>query len=518
MLMKTEHVIRDWLVENPEFIEQGLRVVEKEHYLPDNAGTSGFIDILCNDFYNNFVIVEIKRSDSAARQTFTEVLKYAQLIKNRYNARNSEIRIIIVSTHWDEIIQAFSNLHFGAQFPVKGLKISINEDTKIPESKEEVEPIPLQDFSRKFMFSQILYLFRSRDKRQKAHEILKQKLLRAEAYDYVTIDIDAPANKQHIPFPYAINAAFQKRSLEHLTRSISLINGEKWLDMTIEDFDNETEYLNYLEQVFIAALEMSNHIDTAEAGFVSKFESIIGVQNWKIVSINRFGTFKSDPRYTDKLLIKELKGNDGNSFNKFVGSSESTQKERLKEIRLNCQNALSHTPHWGDFIDKTLSDLEKSKEKFKIIVDIYNPDSIVNALYFTLTKGNPKYLPLFHIFVYYTDTNRTEIYKGEINSIGIKPRLKLFTSTNEPEIVNEITGFMLMPDNEIEAFRMGLRYSILKTVIVDGKEILNQFVEIDENIIIPDTSNYASIEEYIIKNKESLSLMISNYSRFSIQI
>lgn len=48
--MKVEYIIRDWLVSNPDFIEQGLRVVEKEHYLPDDAGTSGFIDILCNEY------------------------------------------------------------------------------------------------------------------------------------------------------------------------------------------------------------------------------------------------------------------------------------------------------------------------------------------------------------------------------------------------------------------------------------------------------------------------------------
>jgi hypothetical protein len=70
----------------------------------------------------------------------------------------------------------------------------------------------------------------------------------------------------------------------------------------------------------------------------------------------------------------------------------------------------------------------------------------------------------------------------------------------------------------MDAIGMGLRYSILKTVIIDDKEVSSQFVEIDENTIIPDTSNYTSIKEYIIKNKEALSLMITNYNRFSSHI
>lgn len=515
--MKVEHIIRDWLVEHPNFIEPGLRVVEKEHYLPDDTGTSGFIDILCNDVYNNFVIVEIKRSDAAARQTFTEILKYAQLIKNRYNARNSEIRIIIISTHWNEIIQAFSNLCFSSKFAIKGLQIYINEQTKIPESIREIVPVSSRMFSRKFMPPQILYLFRFKEKRQKAHGILNQKMQQAVFFDYVTVDLDASKDKQ-ILYPYAINVAFQQGSKEDLISVISLLDGEKHLGMVEEDFENEGEYLNYLNEVFITALEMRNYIDDVEGGYAEKFERMIGDQNWKISSINRYGIFKTDPRYNDDLLIKELKGHDGNSSNKFVGFSESSQKERLKEIRLESQWCLNHTPNWADFIDYIFSNLEKSKEKFKILVDIYNPDSIVKALYFKLIKVNSDYLPLFLVCVDYMESNKTEVYKGEIHSIGIKPRLKLFTSTNYSEIRKEITHLMLVPDNEIDAFRMGLRYSILKTIIVDDNEVSSQFVEIDENTIIPDTSYYTSIEEYIVKNKNSLSLMINNYNRFSLQI
>lgn len=276
MSMKVEHIIRNWLVANPGFIEKGLRVIEKEHYLPDEAGTSGFIDILCNDVYNNFVIVEIKRSDTAARQAFTEVFKYAELIQKKYNARDSEIRIIIISTHWDEIIRAFSHICFKSPFAVQGLQIYINEQAKIPESKEEIIPISSGVFSRKFMPSQILYLFRSKERRQQAYEVLNQKMQQAGAFDYVTVNIDAPDDKQ-IPYPYAINAAFQKRSKEELLNIISLLNGEEHLDMVGEDFDNEEEYVHYLEQVFIAALEMGDYIDTIEAGYAEKFESITGV-------------------------------------------------------------------------------------------------------------------------------------------------------------------------------------------------------------------------------------------------
>lgn len=513
--MQAEHIIRDWLVANPEFIERGLQVVKKEYYLPDDIGANGFIDILCKDIYNNFVIVEIKRSNSAARQTFTEVFKYAELIKGRYKARDSEIRIIVISTHWDEIIRAFSFSCFKSRFPIKGLKIYLNDQTKIPKSIEEVAPISTSGYSRKFMAFQVLYLFATQEKRQIAHEVLNQKLQQANLHDYVAVDLDASPDKELYHY-YAIDAAFQKQSIEELLHSIELLEGMQHLDMEESEFEDPESYHSYLEQVFIVALEMGKYYDTMEISHAEKFESIIGVQNWQITSIKRYGIFKNDPRYGDDLLLKELKGHDGGSSNKFVAFSDSGQMERLKEIYAECQHCLVHTPHWAKFIDYVITDLQSSSKKFKLLIDIYNPDSIVTALYFSLTKGNPDYLPLFLIFIDYTEEEKTEVYKGEVLSFGGRPRLKIFTSTDYNEISNEILSFSILPDNEINAFRMGLRYTILKTSLFENKKEAEQFVTLNQGEIVPDTSNYSSVEDYILKNKASIALMIQNYSRVSM--
>lgn len=514
--MKIEHTIRDWLVLHPDFIEQGLEVIAKEHYLPDEMGSSGFIDILCKDIYNNFVIIEIKRSDSAARQTFTEVFKYAELIKKIYNARNSEIKIIIISTHWNEIIRAFSHACFTSNFLIKGLQIYTNPQTNMPEAMEEVIPISSRVFSRKFMSTQILYLFNSIEKRREAHQILNQKLQKAGVSDYIAIDLDAPINKA-LPYCFAINAAFQKYSIEELLNFIDILDGEQHLDMVKDDFESNEEYLDYLEQVFIASLEMGLYTDTIEVGYSEKFESIIEAQKWSIISINRYGIFNTDPRYNNELLLKELKGYDGGSFNKFVGFSESIQKERLKEIWVNCQKSLHHTPQWAEFINHVFSKLEKSIEKFKVIVDIYNPDSIVTSLYFTLLTGNAGYLPIFQVFIDYTD-NKSEVYTGGVCSLGIKPYSKLFTATEYNEVANEIFRIQIAPDNEMDALRMGLCYFITRTIIVDDKKISNEPVSLDNGIIVPDNSKYISIENYINYNREALSLMVNNYNRVYTQL
>ncbi|MFB0499327.1 hypothetical protein ABID99_005564 [Mucilaginibacter sp. OAE612] len=514
--MQVEFIIRDWLVANPEFIERGLQIVKKEYYLSDEIGTNGFIDILCKDVYNNFVIVEIKRSDSAARQTFTEVFKYAELIRDKYKARDSEIKIIVISTHWDEIIRAFSFTCFRSRFPIKGLRIYLNAQTKIPESIEEVAPISNPGYSRKFMAYQILYLFATKEKRQIAHEVLNQKLQQANIDNYVAIDLDALPDKELFHY-YAIDAAFQKQSIEELLYSIDLLKGMHHLDMEESEFEDKKSYQSYLEQVFIVALEMGKYYDTMEVGYAEKFESIIGIQNWQITAIKRYGIFKNDPRYGDDLLLKELKGHDGGSSNKFVAFTESGQMERLKEIYMECQHCLAHTPQWAEFISRLITDLQSSSKKFKLLIDIYNPDSIVTALYFSLTKGNPGYLPLFLIFVQYIEEEKTEVYKGEVLSFGGRPRLKIFTSTDYNEISNEILSLSIFSDNEINALKMGLRYTVLKTSLL-GNEESEQFVTLNESKITSDTTNYDSIEDYILRNKTSIILMIQNYNRVSMTI
>ena len=84
------------------------------------------IDILAKDVFNNFVIIEVKRANNSARDTITEILKYHALIKQKYKAKDGEIRIIIISTHWSEIIRAFSELVNNTTYAIKGYKIEID--------------------------------------------------------------------------------------------------------------------------------------------------------------------------------------------------------------------------------------------------------------------------------------------------------------------------------------------------------------------------------------------------------
>ena len=63
-----EAELRDLLAIQVNVLEPGLALVEKEKYVPSTLGTRSFIDLLAHDSEKRWVLIELKRSDAAARE------------------------------------------------------------------------------------------------------------------------------------------------------------------------------------------------------------------------------------------------------------------------------------------------------------------------------------------------------------------------------------------------------------------------------------------------------------------
>lgn len=59
----SESKIRDSLANNLSMIDSTYRLVDKEHYLRNEQGSRGFIDILATNTENQHIIIEVKRAD-----------------------------------------------------------------------------------------------------------------------------------------------------------------------------------------------------------------------------------------------------------------------------------------------------------------------------------------------------------------------------------------------------------------------------------------------------------------------
>lgn len=67
-----EAAIRDLLAADLSVLEEGMELVKIEQYIPKSLGTRNFLDILAKDKAGQWVIIEVKKTNAAARQAAHE--------------------------------------------------------------------------------------------------------------------------------------------------------------------------------------------------------------------------------------------------------------------------------------------------------------------------------------------------------------------------------------------------------------------------------------------------------------
>lgn len=163
-----------------------------------------------------------------------------------------------------------------------------------------------------------------------------------------------------------------------------------------------------------------------------------------------------------------------------------------------------HVPKWKEIINHVLNELDKSNKSYKLILDIYNPDSIVQSVYFAMRNGNPDYLPLFLFLIDYTEQKKTTVYEGKVLWSGSVP---------SPRLLNKnLIDILMLADNEIDAILMGLSYTVEKVELDNDKEISSEFILIEKGATILDVTEYSSIENFIEENQEYLALLINKFN------
>lgn len=139
--MPTEGEIRDHLAADLSILGQGeLVLVETEYHLRNPNGADGFIDILANDEEGNLVVIELKKSNSVARQALHELIKYTSLLRLNHGGDGISVRCIWVSTEWHELISPFSAFVPGFEYDVTGVSLVV-DDSGAPVSASPVELI-----------------------------------------------------------------------------------------------------------------------------------------------------------------------------------------------------------------------------------------------------------------------------------------------------------------------------------------------------------------------------------------
>lgn len=487
-----ESLIRDWLSQNLSFIENDLSLIGVEFHLPDCIGSRGYIDILATDRLKNFVIIEIKRANSSARQTMTEILKYHALIKQKYKAKDSEIRIIIISTHWSEIIRAFSELADRTSYAIKGFEITIDPETSVPQSIEERLPLSPKLLERQFSRIYSLDLFYTKDKRTKFKTDIINLLETTCISNYIFIDLDSIVHNRGVMYPYVSVLIFQQLSDEEILSALEKLNGESYhtdLDLSKGEL---TDYL--VEELTCSLYRMADH-DSTEAGYPEKIDAELSSGNWSISDISRYGIFAEDPRFDDELLLNEVRGLAGNNIDRYSGIAESTQPERVKELINNSQYCLDNATSWLVLTQIRLNQVLDHKEKVRIALYVYNPQATIEHIAFSFIKNNFNYIPFYQLTISHIDKPLIEIYTGSLSWNGKQSRYSLLKQSED--LFSTYLEIHWGTDSEIKLTAANLFFSVTKILIEEENIVEESLVranELENDIIIDDRNSKSLID------------------------
>lgn len=379
-----ESTIRDKLAENLDIIESGLRLVAKEYYLKNEFGANGSIDILAKDEYDNYVVIELKRSNQAARQGIHELFKYLSILTAQLGVGTNKVRAILISTTWHELKVPFAEYLKSTPYYTIGLQLNIDSSgTPLSTSRipEVVEQHPL-----KISPQQKIYLYKNKQSRDKMSAVISDAFTSAGIKDHFLIHCDHKDNDPQVIFKHGIYLVFSSPFLtlnDHEIREY-----KKRINWDSDLYDPEENFLCAVSNDHL-------HADSVEIGYPEKLRIIS--DSWSLFIGDRKGRFAlNNELVTDDELINDAMGIDGgSSFYFYKTTSPKFVKQWSQAINNLKQVALGNSL-WQKAVSVTLKEIQKNDNDAKVSIASYNTANTPLTLY-ALCNNKFDYTPFIQI-------------------------------------------------------------------------------------------------------------------------
>jgi Endonuclease NucS len=290
-----EHELRDRLAENLEVLEKGLRLVRKEYHIRNDQGADGFIDIVGQDRYDNFVVIELKRSAKTAGSALHQLHKYAQLLRATEQLALTRIRCILVSTHWHDLRQAFSSFARDMPYPLDGFELELSpagnivRSTKISPLDTPMHVLPTT--------AQMVWFFEHEEPRDAAFAKMEPFFKEVGAPHLIGMRLE-PIKRYGSPFA--------------LYLIIGTVDPNDPRTAALEDVEDDSEVWDdprdILEHKALDAARLpSIGAEELEVGYVDKLRGMLrtGRYQWRITGIERAGAFREQAKSIDDDLLVE---------------------------------------------------------------------------------------------------------------------------------------------------------------------------------------------------------------------
>lgn len=539
-----ETPLRDLVAKQLSAIEEGLALLSTEKFIPSTIGTRSFIDILAQDKRRRWVLIELKRSDAAAREAIHEIYKYVEAVKDHLGARDDEIRAIVISTEWKELLLPFSRFVHDTAISVSGLKLTLNEANDLI-TTQAVEPLPLTSGR---VLSPWHEVSRYHSKKRLAEGIASYdaSCLSKGIRDYVMLEMHAPEGLHQASVIATARAIKNIREnvtelteeeiaeisskmppLDHMIYFVIQIQtSEEYLEVVRSDPDAYEEVVEFIDELkgeellctlHEYALDANPRVDRdhLEIGNPAKFRKFLEDEGWIIDAIHRRGAFKRNKILSDEVIISEISGEAGTSGQRLKRSIALSDKAEFIQLLRDVDECLPNNPVWRNSIRNQLEEARKDFPGEHANISVFSPSTGALTLYFFITHDkNILFIPTYSIYI---DVNGSfkRGYFGELVPEDDNPKdaetfNDMLSAFYDGDIGNLIMGMAWggYETRDIDILEhLGLAYSSFRCD-ADGNDRRFYRVKNDRWRPVSQIMPYQRFNEYVSNNHRLLRIIV----------
>jgi hypothetical protein len=403
-LNSTEAWLRGELSKRLELLEPGLTLRAIEYRLPNRQGASGSIDILATDRYSATVIIELKKNNQTARQALHELHKYVALLKQDHGLRDSQIRCVLVSTEWHELLVPFSEFARTARWAIDGYRLFLT-DTGVPDHAERVVPVAASAELR-LCPEHSVYLFREQARRDKALPVLLKLLLDHNLSEYLLLKLDIKQRRFEGTCDFALYLIVPEFAPDERLRARDRLAQTDWAD----DLDEEIQFLEE-QLVILEATDSFSLRDEFEIGNPEKLANLC--ITWDVTALIRGGP-RLEPKavFSEEYLLRWARGLEGRNAFHFEMIATPSRRLSWMEAKENAEYCLTGNEAWGTLVQAYFEDIERNHPDATVTATIYNPCNLMMSLYRLAKLNLGDSLPSAEIVVSNKDGTPSRIVLG----------------------------------------------------------------------------------------------------------
>lgn len=424
MINRLEDKIRDYLANHLDIIEKGLVFVDKEFELYSPVGAGGRIDLLARDTYGHVVVIEIKRSDQAARQALNEMHKYTALFRISQGLDESRLRLMVVSTDWRELRLPLSEFAETTPYSVEGISITATPDGVVT----QVSKMALMEKTGAVKISRVqcIYLYNTAGRRDECLNHLVAVTKESGIEDFAVFRCDYSGKDTRVVYPYCHYLCFSSPALSltvaAFERCKAHIDWEEGLD---EPDGNFAAYINN---------SMGKFCDTLEIGYPEKLTNI-RAGGWAISVSARFGRLgQVNAVLTNEEIIALAQSVDGGSPIYLHKITSPRFNVGWKQLRGDLDTLLLGNVAWREVTSRFLAEVESASSSATVSISIYNPANILMAFYWIAWNQDYSKCPHLEIVVEDKATGQVRIL------IGILVWDRQLIHSTPDELMNQVYG------------------------------------------------------------------------------